>query len=48
LLGARLNTIHNLHYYQQLMAQMRLAIEEDRFDAFRVEFYQKQGLPLPA
>ena len=47
LLGARLNTIHNLHYYQQLMAQMRSAIEEDRFEAFRVEFYQKQGLPLP-
>ena len=27
ILGARLNTIHNLHYYQQLMRQLRAAIE---------------------
>ncbi|MEO8145412.1 MAG: tRNA guanosine(34) transglycosylase Tgt [Betaproteobacteria bacterium] len=27
ILGARLNTIHNLHYYQQLMQQLRAAIE---------------------
>lgn len=35
MLGARLNTIHNLHYYQQLMAGMRLAIERDEFTAFK-------------
>ena len=31
ILGAQLNTIHNLHYYQQLMAEMRQAIEDARF-----------------
>ncbi len=38
-LGARLCTIHNLHYYQVLMAEMRAAIEADAFDAFRTSFY---------
>jgi queuine tRNA-ribosyltransferase len=28
ILGARLNTIHNLHYYQELMRDLRLAIEQ--------------------
>lgn len=44
ILGARLNTIHNLHYYQQLMANMRTAIEQGCFDAFRQEFTAKRGL----
>ncbi len=43
ILGARLNTIHNLHYYQELMAGMRLAIEQDRFDTFVTEFAQQRG-----
>ena len=34
ILGARLNTIHNLRYYQRLMAEIRQAIEDDRFDDF--------------
>lgn len=34
ILGARLATLHNLHYYQMLMAEMREAIEEQRFDSF--------------
>lgn len=38
ILGSRLNTIHNLHYYMQLMAQIRLAIEEDRFESFAADF----------
>ncbi len=38
ILGARLNTIHNLHYYQELMQGMRRAIEEKRFEAFVAEF----------
>jgi queuine tRNA-ribosyltransferase len=38
ILGARLNTIHNLHYYLNLMQEMRDAIDEDRFNAFRVQF----------
>ena len=31
MLGARLNTIHNLHYYQDLMRELRGAIEAGRF-----------------
>jgi queuine tRNA-ribosyltransferase len=34
MLGARLNTIHNLHYYLALMQRARIAIREGRFDAF--------------
>ena len=43
ILGARLNTIHNLHYYQELMREMRKAIEEDRFEDFRLEFAAKRA-----
>jgi queuine tRNA-ribosyltransferase len=39
ILGARLNTIHNLHYYLQLMREMRAAIDDDRFPAFVVRFH---------
>ena len=39
ILSSRLNTIHNLHYYQQLMKDIRLAIEEDRFEPYVEEFY---------
>ena len=38
ILGARLNTIHNLFYYQSLMRDMRAAIEQQRFAAFRTGF----------
>jgi queuine tRNA-ribosyltransferase len=34
ILGARLNTIHNLHYYLELMRQARSAIEAGQFDGF--------------
>ena len=37
LTGLRLNTIHNVQYFQDLMAGARRAIEEGRFDAFRRE-----------
>lgn len=37
--GSRLLTIHNLHYYIDLMRQMREAIEAKRFDEFRATFY---------
>ena len=43
ILGARLNTIHNLHYYQQLMQGIRAAIEADRFAEFVAEFHAKRG-----
>ncbi len=42
ILGMRLNTIHNLHYYLTLMDDIRNAIREDRLTDFRREFYQKQ------
>ncbi len=42
LLAYRLNTIHNIHYYCTLMETMRKAIEEDRFETFRREFYDKR------
>ncbi len=43
ILGARLNTIHNLHYYQTLMQGMREAIEANLFDDFRVKFAEKRA-----
>jgi queuine tRNA-ribosyltransferase len=42
ILGARLNTIHNLHYYQVLMQGMRQAIEAGTFEAFKTEFAAKR------
>ncbi|VVE42460.1 queuine tRNA-ribosyltransferase [Pandoraea communis] len=38
ILGARLNTIHNLHYYLTLMQEIRDAIETHAFDAFVTRF----------
>ncbi|MDR2196118.1 MAG: tRNA guanosine(34) transglycosylase Tgt [Gallionellaceae bacterium] len=43
ILGARLNTLHNLHYYQELMQGMRAAIEAGRFEAFVAEFRRRRG-----
>ena len=39
ILGARLNTIHNLHYYQKLMRDIRQAIEQGKLNSFVEEFY---------
>jgi queuine tRNA-ribosyltransferase len=47
ILGAQLNTIHNLRYYQNLMSGMRDAIENDCLDQFVDDFYQQQGQPRP-
>jgi queuine tRNA-ribosyltransferase len=38
MLGPMLASIHNLHYYVNLMAEVRVALEEDRFEAWRVQF----------
>jgi queuine tRNA-ribosyltransferase len=43
ILGARLNTLHNLHYYQELMAGMRKAIETHTFEAFKQDFAAKRS-----
>ncbi|GLS82938.1 tRNA guanosine(34) transglycosylase Tgt [Paraferrimonas haliotis] len=47
ILGARLNTIHNLRYYQRLMEGLRGAIEAGTLDQFVSEFYSKQGREVP-
>ncbi|PLX41352.1 MAG: tRNA guanosine(34) transglycosylase Tgt [Deltaproteobacteria bacterium] len=40
-LGKTLGTIHNIHFYMDLVAQARLAIVEDRFKPFKRNFYQR-------
>ena len=43
LLAYRLNTLHNLHFYLTLMAAIRQAIEEHRFEAWRKAFYAQRA-----
>mgnify|MGYP000188654624 CR=1 FL=1 len=38
----RLTSIHNIHYYLNLMTQARESILEDRWEEFRAEFYKKR------
>jgi len=47
ILGARLNTIHNLYYYQTVMKGLRDAISENRLDEFVAEFYAKRSQSVP-
>ncbi|MBI5682928.1 MAG: tRNA guanosine(34) transglycosylase Tgt [Deltaproteobacteria bacterium] len=42
IIASRLNTIHNLYYYINLMKGIREAIKENRFEEFRKEFYKKR------
>ena len=42
ILAYRLLTLHNLYYYLHLMADVRQAVAEGRFAAFRREFYEKR------
>ncbi len=44
ILASRLATIHNLHYYQELMAGMRDAIAGGRFQAFKDQFYRQRSV----
>jgi queuine tRNA-ribosyltransferase len=39
LLSYRLNTLHNIHYFMELMRTVREAIAQDRFLEFKKEFY---------
>ena len=39
MLGPMLASIHNLHYYVHLMREVRQALDEDRFDAWRAQFH---------
>jgi queuine tRNA-ribosyltransferase len=43
ILGARLNTTHNLFYYQQLMGEIRASIEADGFTDFVTTFNLNRG-----
>ena len=47
MLGSQLNTIHNLHYYQKVMAGLRGAIEAGTLSDFVESFYARRGLPVP-
>ncbi len=42
ILGSRLNTIHNLYYYQELMKNLRKAIADCRLEEFVRDFYHKR------
>jgi queuine tRNA-ribosyltransferase len=46
MLGARLNSIHNLHFYQDFTARLREALEQERFETWRGQFLaqRQQGV----
>ena len=43
ILGARLNSIHNVRFYLHLMENIRTAIEQKRFEQFAADFYAAQA-----
>lgn len=47
ILGARLNTIHNLYYYLSLMAALRDSIRAGSLSAFVESFYAARDAPTP-
>ena len=47
MLGAQLNTIHNLRHYQRLMAGLRAAIEAGTLSDYVEHFYARRGQPVP-
>lgn len=44
ILGSQLNTIHNIHYYLNLMAEIRTALDQDQFPEFIKEFHQNRQI----
>jgi queuine tRNA-ribosyltransferase len=48
ILGARLNTIHNLYYYQTLMRGLRAAVAAGALEAFVADFYARRDRSPPA
>jgi len=48
ILGSRLNTLHNLTFYQDLMAGLRTAIADQSLLAFREDFYARRGQTPPS
>jgi len=47
ILGSQLNTLHNLHFYQRIMKELRHAIETNTLDEYVEEFYALRNLPVP-
>ncbi|WP_374693709.1 tRNA guanosine(34) transglycosylase Tgt [Microbulbifer sp. TB1203] len=47
ILGAQLNTIHNLRHYQRLMQGLRDAIAAGELEAFVADFYRRLGREVP-
>ena len=47
MLGSRLNTLHNLHYYLSLMRDLRSAIEIGQLNVFVKRFYEQRGKVMP-
>ncbi|TXH41735.1 MAG: tRNA guanosine(34) transglycosylase Tgt, partial [Burkholderiaceae bacterium] len=43
MLGPMLTTIHNLHYYLNLMKEIREALDAGRFEAWRAQFHQDRA-----
>lgn len=43
MLAMRLAVLHNLYFYNNLMARIRQALDEDAFEAFRREYTEKLG-----
>lgn len=48
ILGARLNSIHNLHFYQTHMRGIRTAIEQGKFPQFAAEFRARTRVESPS
>ena len=44
ILGSQLNTIHNIHYYLNLMAEIRNALDQDQFPEFIKDFHEKRQI----
>ena len=47
LLAYRLLTVHNLHYFLGLMADLRAAVAEGRFEPFRARFFARYAVSFP-
>lgn len=43
ILGARLNSIHNLHYYVNLMQEIRDALDAGKFEEWKKKFYEDRA-----
>ena len=44
MLGSRLNTIHNLYFYKQMMMEMRQSIEKKEFNSFKKSFFSNRNI----